>query len=48
MVSGKNPKMCYSTSMSNLKETTLCYVEKDDCYLMLYRNKKKNDVNHGK
>ncbi len=48
MVSGKIPKMCYSTSMSNLKETTLCYVEKDDCYLMLYRNKKKNDVNQGK
>lgn len=28
--------------------TTLCYLEKDGCYLMLYRNKKKNDLNAGK
>ena len=28
--------------------TTLCYVEKDDSYLMLHRVKKKNDVNHDK
>lgn len=28
--------------------TTLCYIEKDDSYLMLYRNKKENDVNEGK
>ena len=28
--------------------TTLAYVEKDGCYLMLYRNKKKNDLNQGK
>ena len=25
--------------------TTLCYLEKDDKYLMLHRVKKKNDVN---
>ena len=25
--------------------TTLCYLEKDDSYLMLHRVKKKNDVN---
>ena len=25
--------------------TTLCYIEHDDCYLMLLRNKKKNDLN---
>lgn len=25
--------------------TTLCYIEKDDAYLMLHRIKKKNDVN---
>ena len=31
-----------------LKCTTLCYIEKDDKYLMLYRNKKKIDVNKGK
>ena len=31
-----------------MRITTLCYIEKDDAYLMLYRNKKKNDVNKGK
>lgn len=29
-------------------DTTLCYIEKEEKYLMLYRNKKKNDVNAGK
>lgn len=28
--------------------TTLCHIEKDGCYLMLYRNKKQHDVNGGK
>ena len=28
--------------------TTLCYIEKDGCYLMLHRIKKKMDVNEGK
>ena len=32
----------------SLLQTTLCYIEKDDCYLMLHRVKKKNDVNHDK
>lgn len=31
---------------SNL--TTLCYIGKDDKYLMMHRIKKKNDVNEGK
>ena len=31
-----------------MKSTTLCYIEKDGRYLMLYRNKKKNDPNEGK
>ncbi len=31
-----------------MKNTTLCYLEKDGQYLMLYRNKKKNDPNAGK
>lgn len=31
-----------------MKLSTLCYLERDGKYLMLYRNKKKNDVNHGK
>ena len=29
-------------------ESTLCYIKKDDSYLMLHRTKKKNDVNEGK
>lgn len=28
--------------------TTLCYVEKDNCYLMMHRVSKKNDVNKDK
>ena len=28
--------------------TTLCYIEKDDKYLMMHRVSKQNDVNHGK
>ena len=28
--------------------TTLCYIEKDGCYLMLHRIKKKNDMNQDK
>lgn len=30
------------------KLTTLCYIEKDDSYLMLHRISKKQDVNKGK
>lgn len=29
-------------------ESTLCYLEKDGKYLMLYRNKKEKDPNVGK
>lgn len=28
--------------------TTLCYIEKDDCYLMMHRVKKEVDINAGK
>lgn len=28
--------------------TTLCYIEKDGCYLMLHRVKKENDINKNK
>ena len=28
--------------------TTLCYIEKDGCYLMLHRVSKANDINHDK
>ena len=31
-----------------IKQTTLCYIEKDGAYLMLHRVKKKNDENHDK
>lgn len=31
-----------------MKSTTLCYIEKDEKFLMLYRNKKENDMNEGK
>ena len=31
-----------------MKHTTLCYIEKDGAYLMLYRIKKVNDENHDK
>ncbi len=31
-----------------MKNSVLCYIEKDEKYLMLYRNKKKNDANGGK
>lgn len=31
-----------------MKLTTLCYIEKDNCYLMLHRTKKEHDVNHDK
>lgn len=32
----------------NYRNTTLCYIEKDENYLMLLRNKKQNDENEGK
>lgn len=31
-----------------MKNTTLCYIEKDDMYLMMHRTKKSNDENEGK
>lgn len=31
-----------------MDKTVLIYLIKDNCYLMLYRNKKKNDLNEGK
>lgn len=33
---------------NGMKLTTLCYIEKDDKYLMLHRVKKENDLNHDK
>lgn len=34
--------------MDKVIDTTMIYLKKDDCYLLLYRNKKKNDINEGK
>ena len=34
--------------MNNKKETVLAYIEKDNSYLMLLRNKKKHDINANK
>lgn len=31
-----------------IKNTSLCYIERDGCYLMLHRIKKENDANEGK
>ncbi|MBQ7761161.1 MAG: 8-oxo-dGTP diphosphatase [Clostridia bacterium] len=31
-----------------MQNTTLCYIENDNKYLMLHRVKKKNDINQGK
>ena len=31
-----------------MKNTTLCYIERDGCYLLLHRIKKKNDLNQDK
>lgn len=31
-----------------MKDTTLCYIEKDGAYLLLHRTKKENDINHDK
>ena len=31
-----------------MQETVLAYIEKDDSYLMLFRNKKKKDINKNK
>lgn len=31
-----------------MKMTTLCYIENNDCYLMIHRTKKKKDVNKDK
>ena len=34
--------------MKKRPQTVVCYLRRDDSYLFLYRNKKKNDYNHGK
>lgn len=34
--------------MEKVINTTMIYLKKDDCYLLLYRNKKEHDINHNK
>ena len=31
-----------------MRDSTLCYIENDGCYLMMHRVKKENDINHDK
>ena len=31
-----------------VRMSTLCYIQRDDCYLMLHRVVKKNDINKDK
>ena len=34
--------------MNDIEDTTMIYLKRDDSYLLLFRNKKKNDINAGK
>lgn len=34
--------------MTNVIDTTMIYLKRDNSYLLLFRNKKKNDINEGK
>ena len=45
----KTHKLRVITSViTNMKQTTLCYLERNGQYLMLHRTKKVNDINHDK
>ena len=35
-------------SKLGMRNTTLCHIERDGCYLMLHRVRKQNDLNHDK
>ena len=34
--------------MNKCPKSVCCYLKKNECYLLLFRNKKKNDINAGK
>jgi len=34
--------------MNQIPKSVLCHLKKNDCYLLLYRNKKAHDMNEGK
>ena len=40
--------ICEGAVMKNIKLTVLCYIQRKDEYLMLFRNKKNDDENKGK
>lgn len=40
--------LSYGGNFMRVRLSTLCYIEKDEKYLMLHRIKKKNDINEGK
>ena len=42
------PDILYFSRVIKMKNTSLCYIEKDNEYLMLHRIKKSNDENAGK
>ena len=41
-------RVCAAPFLSEMIESTLCYLERGGCFLMLHRVKKKQDVNAGK
>lgn len=43
-----NPCETNSEIRGFMRETSLCYIEKDGAYLMMHRVKKQNDLNHDK
>ena len=48
MKASKELNYAYKQGVKSMQMTTLCYIEKDNKYLMLHRTKKKNDINEGK
>lgn len=44
----RTPYFNYIDENLKIVETVLCYIEKDNSYLMLYRNKEEDDMNLGK
>lgn len=44
----KEPKNQRTGAGKKMILSTLCYIKKDGCWLMLHRVKKKNDLNHDK
>lgn len=43
-----NNRITVGSEAMDTELTTLCYIEKNNAYLMLHRTKKENDINHDK